>query len=147
VTVESQYEQEPVGAVNGAPVPPAAEDRELLAFIKEIVDPGVARLLLDWQKWAVANLNAYAREAIQLCVKHRPRSSGVISVVLCAWVGQQEAVVQALEQRCEDLSRVGRRRGTRPPDAAQPGDVRGRYGETQVYLDGRWFVLGPERAP
>lgn len=120
----------------------------LLDFVRKLSDLGSAELLRDWHSWMNANLDSYANEAVRLCGEFRPRHMGTVRATMSAWLDQQRELFVAVEKRVAELRRLTRHRvPPPPPDAAQPGDVRAVYGETQVHLDGRWFALGPERAP
>lgn len=138
-----------VGQVKGLEIEVSPDETNLLRYVRDLRDPGAAQLLLDWQNWLVANLAAYATEALQLVSEHSPRSTRILRVVMTAWAEQQQEIAVAIRNRLTELLTASKpvRPVPPPPDAAQPGDVRSRYGETQVHLDGRWFALGVERAP
>lgn len=124
----------------------SVENEPLSNYISEVKTVSVAELLVTWQEWSVANLRAYIEGAVALVGVNRSRHVGTVRAVLTCLADEQQVILDALQARMDALAKL-KRKPPPPPDAAQPGDVRSCYGETQVHLDGRWFALGPERAP
>lgn len=91
------------------------QERELLDFVRDIVDPGVAELLLQWHAWSVANLEEYAKESVKLVAAHRPGCARTVAAVLHSWSEEQKAILAALAVRRVELVDLPSPAPSQPP--------------------------------
>jgi hypothetical protein len=108
-------------------------------LLKEITVLGLAEVVAQWTEYLYLNFLAYVGDSLKLVQQHRPRHLGTVRATLESWAEAQADVLGAAQARAQELALSG----FAISDAVQHGDVRSRYGRTEVFLDDAWYVVYP----
>lgn len=121
-------------------IAPDGEVAEVIKILRGVTREDVGRVVRDYAALQAQMYRQFLDQALHLIRGIRPRHVGTVAGAMTAWHSALVSIARACEEHLAVLERCS---GTSLEKVCH-GDVRARFGRTQVYLDGVWYWLGSE---